>query len=65
MIKTNPSGTKVSSENAISNSSTKPIYRCPKCGCVYWSPADISSLFDPNINDTLCNECGTVLELVP
>ena len=41
MIITNPDGTKVSSEN-VDRSGT-PMFKCPKCGCLYFSFSDIAS----------------------
>lgn len=58
MIITNPDGTKVSSENA--NLSGTPMFKCPKCGCLYFNILDIASIFKGG--DTVCNECGTELE---
>ena len=43
MIITNPDGTKVSSEN-VDRSGT-PMFKCPKCGCLYFSLSDIASFF--------------------
>lgn len=60
----NKDGTKVSSKNAILGSSQSPMFRCPKCGCVYWSPMDVASISDPSVNSFICNECGTELEMV-
>ena len=64
MIITNPDGIKVSSKNACLGSSKPPMFKCPKCGCVYWSPMDVASISDPGLNIFLCNECGTELENV-
>ena len=63
MIITNPDGTKVSSENA--NFSGTPMFKCPKCGCLYFNVLDIASLFKGGDTAvTVCNECGTELELI-
>lgn len=43
MIITNPDGTKVSSEN-VDRKGT-PKFKCPKCGCLYFSFSDIASFF--------------------
>jgi hypothetical protein len=62
MIITKSDGTKVSSKNACFGSDQPPMFKCPKCGCVYWGPTDIVSMLDPNANGFICNECGTELE---
>lgn len=62
-------GFKVNTESVNLDTKT-PMFKCPRCGCVYESIIDISSLFDKN-NKSLpkeqdkyvCNECGTELEL--
>jgi predicted RNA-binding Zn-ribbon protein involved in translation (DUF1610 family) len=62
-------GLKVSSES-VDLDPQNPMFECPKCGCVYGSIIDISSLFDKN-NKLLpqeqgkyvCNECGTELDI--
>ena len=58
MIITNPDGTKVSSEN-VDRTGT-PMFKCPKCGCLYFNALDIVSIFKGG--DIVCNECGTELE---
>ena len=60
----NLDGIKVSSKNAFLGSPKSPMFKCPKCGCVYWSPMDVASISDPDVNTFLCNECGTELETV-
>lgn len=61
MIITNPDGTKVSSEN-VDRSGT-PMFKCPKCRCLYFSFSDIASCFKGGDKAvTVCNECGTELE---
>lgn len=63
MIITNPDGTKVSSE--IVDRCGTPMFKCPKCGCLYFSLSDIASFFkrgDKTV--TVCNECGTELEFL-
>jgi len=61
MIITNPDGTKVSSEN-VDRKGT-PKFKCPKCGCLYFSFSDIASFFKGGDKAvTVCNECGTELE---
>ncbi len=63
MIITNPDGTKVSSEN-VDRCGT-PMFKCPKCGCLYFSFSDISSFFKGgDTAETVCNECGTELEFL-
>ena len=64
LIMTNQDRTKISSRNAFLGSSQPPMFRCPKCGCVYWSPMDVASISDPNVNNYICNECGSELEVV-
>ena len=63
MIITNPDGTKISSEN-VDRSGT-PMFKCPKCGCLYFSFSDIASFFKGGDRAvTVCNECGTELEFL-
>ena len=63
MIITNPDGTKVSSENV--DLSGTPMFKCPKCGCLYFSFSDIASFFKGGDKaETVCNECGTELEFL-
>lgn len=63
MIITNPDGTKVSSEN-VDRTGT-PMFKCPKCGCLYFSFSDIAFFFKGGDKaETVCNECGTELELL-
>lgn len=63
MIITNPDGTKVSSEN-VDRSGT-PMFKCPNCGCLYFSFSDIASFFKGGDKaETVCNECGTELEFL-
>ena len=64
MIMANPDGIKVSSKNVFLDSSKPPMFKCPKCGCVYWSPMDVASISDLGVNTFLYNECGTELETV-
>ena len=54
MIITNPDGTKVSSENV--DLSGTPMFKCPKCGCLYFSLIDIASLFKGG--DTAVTVCN-------
>lgn len=59
----NPDGTIVSSDN-VDRSGT-PLFKCPKCGCLYFSFSDIASFFEKgNKVQTVCNECGTELEII-
>ena len=60
MIITNPDGTKVSSENV--DLSGTPMFKCPKCGCLYFNALDIVSILKGG--GTVCNECDTELELI-
>ena len=63
MIITNPDGTNVSSEN-VDRSGT-PMFKCPKCGCLYFSFSDIASSFKGGAKaETVYNVCGTELELI-
>ena len=63
MIITNPDGTKISSEN-VDRSGT-PMFKCPKCGSLYFSFSDIASFFKGgDTAETVCNECGTELEFL-
>ena len=62
MIITEPDGTKISSKNAFLGFPKPPMFKCPQCGCVYWSPMD--AMLDPSVNNLVCNECGTELEFV-
>ena len=67
MIEISSKGYKVSSTSADLEPA-HPLFKCPKCECVYGSLVDINSLFSED-NKTyyrerpmLCNECGTELE---
>lgn len=49
----------ISSESVDLDPKT-PMFKCPKCGCIYGSILDVKS------NDgVICNECGTELETIP
>lgn len=60
MIITEPDGTKISSKN--DNFSGEPQWKCPKCGCIYYSMSDFNSYWDDSNRGFFCNECGTDLE---
>ena len=63
MIITNPDGTKVSSENI--NRDGIPMFKCPKCGCLYFSFDDIKSFHEKGVDvKTICNECNSELEMI-
>jgi len=64
MIIKTPKGNLASSQSAILESDKVPMFRCPRCGSMYHNAIDVVSFLDNESNDFLCNECGTVLELV-